>query len=161
MRFRKRPIEIEAFQWDGSIPSGEAVAAALPGVSLHAEANDPRPPRLSIATREGVMVASPGDWIIRGVAGEVYPCKPEIFAATYDPLPDPASLEMLLDAAPRGSRRRALLSILWRNRGIQDVAELARLTRRDVLRMKQIGPVLAAEIDALLAEYGRTLAGES
>ena len=161
MRFRKRPVEIEAFQWDGGIAGGESIAAAFPGVNLHAEADDPRPPRLSIATLEGVMCAAPGDWIIRGVKGEVYPCKPEIFAATYDALPDPASLETLLDAAPRGGRRRALLTILWRNRGIRNVAELARLTRRDVLRMKQVGPVMAAEIDALLAEHGRMLAGES
>lgn len=40
---------------------------------------------LYIGTLEGVMVAAPGDWIIRGVKGEIYPCKPEIFAATYEP----------------------------------------------------------------------------
>lgn len=37
-----------------------------------------------VETREGTLVASPGDWIIKGVAGEFYPCDPEIFAATYD-----------------------------------------------------------------------------
>lgn len=40
-----------------------------------------------IPTLEGVMEASPGDWIIRGVADEFYPCKPDIFAATYEPVP--------------------------------------------------------------------------
>ena len=39
---------------------------------------------LEIVTLEGTMYASPGDWIIRGVAGEFYPCKPDIFAATYE-----------------------------------------------------------------------------
>ena len=38
-----------------------------------------------IETLEGVMCATPGDWIIRGVKGELYPCKPDIFAATYEP----------------------------------------------------------------------------
>jgi hypothetical protein len=38
-----------------------------------------------IPTLEGVVVASPGDWIIRGVKGEFYPCKPDIFEATYEP----------------------------------------------------------------------------
>jgi len=38
-----------------------------------------------IPTLEGGHVASPGDWIIKGIAGEFYPCKPEIFEATYDP----------------------------------------------------------------------------
>jgi len=40
-----------------------------------------------IHTLEGVMCAQPGDWIIRGVKGELYPCKPDIFAATYEPVP--------------------------------------------------------------------------
>ncbi|HEY1188575.1 MAG TPA: hypothetical protein VGE74_13060 [Gemmata sp.] len=38
-----------------------------------------------ITTREGGMQVTAGDWIIKGIAGEFYPCKPEIFAATYDP----------------------------------------------------------------------------
>lgn len=40
---------------------------------------------LWIGTLEGNMVCSPGDWIIRGIKGELYPCKPDIFAATYEP----------------------------------------------------------------------------
>jgi hypothetical protein len=84
--FRKKPVTIQAIQWDGSIKSGEQIAALLPAVSLHAEKDDPRPPRLSIVTLEGVMIARVGDWIIQGVAGEVYPCKPDIFAATYEPV---------------------------------------------------------------------------
>ena len=39
---------------------------------------------LLIATREGVMEAQPGDWIIKGVAGEFYPCKPDVFDRTYE-----------------------------------------------------------------------------
>ena len=46
------------------------------------------PPRLDITTLEGVMSASPGDWIIQGVQGERYPCKPDIFAATYEQVDD-------------------------------------------------------------------------
>lgn len=41
-----------------------------------------------ISTLEGTMVASSGDWIIRGVKNELYPCKPDIFAATYEPVAD-------------------------------------------------------------------------
>ena len=40
---------------------------------------------LLIKTPEGTMRADPGDWIIRGVKGEIYPCKPDIFEATYEP----------------------------------------------------------------------------
>ncbi len=43
-----------------------------------------QPSRITICTLEGAMSASPGDWIIRGVAGEFYPCKPDIFDATYE-----------------------------------------------------------------------------
>ncbi len=46
---------------------------------------DERGPHLKIPTMEGEMRADPGDWIIIGVKGERYPCKPDIFAATYDP----------------------------------------------------------------------------
>ena len=42
---------------------------------------------LHIRTLEGIMTVSPNDWIIRGVKGELYPCKPDIFAATYDAVP--------------------------------------------------------------------------
>lgn len=42
-------------------------------------------PDLAIQTLEGQMVARPGDWIIKGVKGEIYPCKPDIFEATYEP----------------------------------------------------------------------------
>ncbi len=53
------------------------------GVSI-----DPRDGRFIIATLEGLHWVDPGDWVIRGVAGEFYPCKPDIFAATYDPQPE-------------------------------------------------------------------------
>jgi hypothetical protein len=90
--YRKKPVEIEAVQWDGNVLVGgapewiaavgedldQAPATVADGhVAFHGE-------HLFIGTREGTMCASPGDWIICGVAGEIYPCKPEIFAATYE-----------------------------------------------------------------------------
>lgn len=61
MKFRKKPVVIEAFQTTE---------------------------RVEIHTLEGVMVANVGDWIITGINGEQYPCKPDIFEATYEPLGD-------------------------------------------------------------------------
>lgn len=58
-KFRKKPVVIEAEQHLGPEP-------------------------LEIETLEGVMTARPGDWIITGVKGERYPCKPDIFQATYE-----------------------------------------------------------------------------
>jgi hypothetical protein len=87
MKYRKRPVVIEAYQ----VPPNDL------------KQRDPMPPwlmkamddkqvvaypvesYLSISTLEGMMKAQVGDWIIQGVKGELYPCKPDIFAATYEP----------------------------------------------------------------------------
>lgn len=60
-RFRKRPIVVEAYQTIEPV---------------------------DIETPEGTMHASPGDWIIRGVEGELYPCKPSVFKIVYEPVPN-------------------------------------------------------------------------
>jgi hypothetical protein len=85
--FKKKPVEIEAVQYDGT-------AASLAEI-LHFAHRDLSPAAqrvvwhdgycIYVRTLEGDMTASPGDWIIRGVKGEFYPCKPDIFAATYEP----------------------------------------------------------------------------
>jgi len=82
-RFRKKPVEIDAVLWDGKMPTVEPLLA---GSSCEAVEQDLGDPALLIPTLEGVMRAEVGDWIIRGVKGELYPCKADIFAATYDPV---------------------------------------------------------------------------
>lgn len=81
-KFRKKPVVIEAVQWTGGNPNE---VKAFTGVQATIEYRDVEQ-TLSIPTLEGVMTASAGDWIIRGVQGELYPCKPDIFAATYEPV---------------------------------------------------------------------------
>jgi hypothetical protein len=87
--FRKKPVVIEACQWgvenEEPWPKGWEE-----GVSTFRLIETGQGVRLVIPTLEGNHVASPGDWIIRGVAGEFYPCKPDIFAATYEPAPSAA-----------------------------------------------------------------------
>lgn len=61
MKFRKKPVVVDAYQTDRE---------------------------MNIETLEGVMHAEPGDWIITGVNGERYPCKPHIFEKTYEQVPD-------------------------------------------------------------------------
>jgi len=100
-KFRKKPVVIEAWQFDGTKESGEAICSWAWDHDAHAEyepfladhfKGDPRvyvahpDPFLRIVTLEGTMVASKGDWVIRGVQGEFYPCKPDIFEATYEPV---------------------------------------------------------------------------
>ncbi len=75
-KFRKRPIVIEAIQFNGNFDEIESF------VGGDAEFRDGQ---LLVATLEGPLRAAPGDWIIKGIKGEFYPCKPDIFAETYEP----------------------------------------------------------------------------
>jgi len=83
-KYRKKPVVIEAVQWLNK------KIVCPPGPMWFAEAEERdviqlSGDTLSIKTMEGTMTANVGDWIIRGVKGELYPCKPDIFAATYEP----------------------------------------------------------------------------
>ncbi len=79
-QFRKKPVVIEAVQWLGSMSDVIAlVGHDLPTAGLPAPSGS-----LAIKTLEGTMVAQPNDWIIKGVNGEIYPCKPDIFEKTYE-----------------------------------------------------------------------------
>ena len=75
-RFRKRPIVVEAEQW---FPD-ESIDVGYDRFGVEYTVCD-----RSIQTLEGPMRVSPGDWIITGIKGEKYPCKPDIFALTYFP----------------------------------------------------------------------------
>jgi len=77
-RYRKRPVVIEAVQITPD-PSFAELDAFLPKNAWFIGRE-----HITIRTLEGDMRAEIGDWIIRGVKGEFYPCKPDIFAATYE-----------------------------------------------------------------------------
>lgn len=80
MKYRKKPVVIEAFQWMlDEVPDWckkQEVYIDVDTCTAH------------IHTLEGVMAAKPGDWIIKGIKGEVYPCRPDIFEATYEKCDD-------------------------------------------------------------------------
>ena len=84
MKYRKRPVEIEAIKWDGKISTLSVIEEWI-GDGPQADFTR-ADPTLTIPTLEGDMLASFGDWIIRGVMGEGYPCKPDIFEMTYEPV---------------------------------------------------------------------------
>lgn len=99
-KFRKKPIVIEAVQWKGT-PNGDnssvvqvynfltgesiigSIDAKTEGDNFRMDYTGHRP-ELIIKTLEGEMLASRTDWIIKGVNGEFYPCKPDIFEKTYE-----------------------------------------------------------------------------
>ena len=87
MKYRKKPVVIETFQYDGDLKTGTGyyvpkwvVKAYEVGNLFYAGAGD-----LYIKTFEGNMMVSVGDYIICGVQGEIYPCKADIFGMTYEP----------------------------------------------------------------------------
>lgn len=87
MKYRKKPVVIEAVQFDPlfahklELPDG-VIGSNSPGSDNWAYIGC----EFWIETLEGKMKVSAGDWIITGVKGERYPCKPDIFAATYEPV---------------------------------------------------------------------------
>lgn len=77
MKFRKKPVVIEAFEWTvDEVPDWWKLRS---DVNVEVDTCT-----ALIPTLEGVMRAIPGDYIIKGVKGEIYPCKPDIFRSTYD-----------------------------------------------------------------------------
>ena len=86
MKFRKKPVVVEAVQF---LPSEESLkeihnltSTSLRKVESHISSEGWF--SLFIETLEGKMEAKIGDWIIKGIAGEIYPCKPDIFLKTYE-----------------------------------------------------------------------------
>lgn len=77
-QFRKKPVVIEAVQYAGEVTP--ELQALFGEVAIKSKRS-----KLVIETLEGDMVADVGDWVIKGVKGELYPCKPDIFDATYEP----------------------------------------------------------------------------
>lgn len=100
-RYRKKPVEVEAFQmtrerrWDNSewpewlnkawnkAPS--TMGAAWPGINGIPGVPNMKEDWICLGTLEGVHIVDWDDWIIQGIKGELYPCKPDIFEMTYEP----------------------------------------------------------------------------
>lgn len=93
-KFRKKPVVIEAIQWTGD--------NQLEFIDFFGDIDGvvatSRNKYMEISTLEGVMRANPGDWIIKGVKGEFYPCKPDIFQQTYEPT-DPTECPDIISGA--------------------------------------------------------------
>ena len=82
MKYRKKPIIVDAYQTSihgGKVEMPVWLHDAMKKDTVYREGG-----RLYIKTLEGVMVACPGDYIIKGIRGELYPCRPDIFEATYE-----------------------------------------------------------------------------
>jgi len=78
-KYRKKPVVIQAVQWTGK--NHQEIVDFTDGTNIHKPVDSRS---FSIPTLEGEMLANVGDYIIKGVKGEFYPCKPDIFELTYD-----------------------------------------------------------------------------
>lgn len=90
-RYRKKPAEIEAMRWDGSMDSTDRITYWCGGIydyTVKPSDHTDKCEWIAIPTLEGTMKANVGDYVIKGVKGEFYPCKPDIFEATYEPVED-------------------------------------------------------------------------
>lgn len=81
-KYRKKPVVIEAVQFTGN--NADEIAAFTKGKAVPYGNSSGRVDYLSITTLEGTMRADINDWVIKGVKGEFYPCKPDIFYSTYE-----------------------------------------------------------------------------
>lgn len=82
-KFRKKPVVIEAVQW-----TGDNLREIKAFMGVESVPYDAGKDSFLIHTLEGNHEASKGDWVIRGVKGEFYPCKPDIFDQTYEKVED-------------------------------------------------------------------------
>lgn len=81
MKYRKKPVVIDAVRWSGEDTDYDAIETLGIDSGCAVSMVDGE---LFIDTYEGLMHADFGDWVIKGVNGEIYPCKPDVFAATYE-----------------------------------------------------------------------------
>ena len=121
VRYRKKPVVIEAVQvvaavyngktWNGSpfkcdvLPQWLEDALTNGTIAVHPSDQDYA--LLAIKAPEGTMIAEPGDWIIRGVKGELYPCKPDIFEFTYAATPNSVGSGVKTGGQVEGSKPRS------------------------------------------------------
>jgi len=91
-KFRKKPVVIEAIQWNNLNYAeicefvGQTLSREIESETAYLAGKGAPICSITIPTLEGKMKAMPKDWIIKGVKGEFYPCKPDIFEATYEPV---------------------------------------------------------------------------
>ena len=155
MKYRKKPVVIEAFKLNSRGLIGEEwfwdAVSENRIITYNFGKNYPQDAWCEIKTLEGIMVAKTGDYIIRGVEGEIYPCKPDIFEKTYDV----ASQQSQLD-----DNQKIVLEWLKSNRNSLKVPmlafyELAELADENTnLAYHQLDSKQEIEVLAAFAQWG-------
>ena len=141
MKFQKKPVVIDAVQFTGD--NIEEIWDAYSASNIYGPTDTD--PNAYILTLEGKMQCSPNDWIIQGVRGELYPCKPDIFEMTYEPVTDsnqmnhdplcklPNEWETFLDVdGHRTIRRRCYCEMIAKIRADEREKAAQRVAQHDV-----------------------------
>ena len=167
-KFKKKPVEIEAIQYTGkndfqianwsndlvSPISKWSIDLVSPSPVLEPSENNQSGSYLQIKTSEGVMTAIVGDWIIKGVKGEFYPCKNEVFLMTYDVVIPTDVLDaqkfiqechgdMGFMGSPEYDRKKKIVDAYFepvrqQEKEELEIAEYLKLLREDKLRLKNL-----------------------
>jgi len=88
MKYRKKPVVIDAVQFFDTSESIFELGEFIDNQSTRISYADKDNPKVTITTLEGNITGSVGDYIIKGISGEFYPCKPDIFKKTYEKVGD-------------------------------------------------------------------------
>ncbi|CAG9884402.1 DUF2829 domain-containing protein [Bacteroides ovatus] len=153
MKYRKKPVVIEAIQlkvdnFDAvcDFMGGTPVPKLNPdfGVDEHGNTNEPYL-GVYIETLEGKMLANYGDYIIKGVNGEFYPCKPDIFEKTYDTADSPASMGFG-DAIEFLKQGGAIRRSGWNGKGLFVVKQIPAHITEEIIPKMQSLPQSAKDI---------------
>ena len=106
MKYRKKPVVIEAIRWQGD--NWNEVCDFCFGIRGQWKDNLNRSEDMQVVihTLEGDMIARIGDYIIKGIKGEFYPCKPDVFAASYEPVVGTLDVEEYYKGAPSDCKHR-------------------------------------------------------
>lgn len=149
MKYKKKPVIIDAIQWTGG--NIVEIADFAKGFAKFDEirqgdAKNKIPPQydLSIQTLEGTMQASRGDYIIKGVNGEFYPCKPDIFEKTYEKA-DSSSAMDFGDAIEVLKQGGAIRRSGWNGKGLFVVKQIPAHIESDVIPKMQSLPQAAKD----------------
>ena len=129
MKFRKKPVVIEAIQFFDQAEELINIQEFMGGGDLTIDYKDVDDPKLKIETLEGTMNASLGDWIIKGVNGELYPCKPDIFEKTYESVDVPESFldRVIKEKAELAERTSKLKDFIENNPKFDELTNINRI----------------------------------
>lgn len=149
MKYRKKPVIIDAIQWTGG--NMVEIADFAKGFAKFDEIRQgdsenkiPAQYDLSIQTLEGTMQASRGDYIIKGVNGEFYPCKPDIFEKTYEKAESSSAMDFG-DAIKVLKQGGAIRRSGWNGKGLFVVKQIPAHIESDVIPKMQSLPQAAKD----------------